>query len=124
MGAELKSYFKNCDTENIKQFLTSKDAKLTDFHYSLRKASQKGFAEIVKLTLKNPEVYPPLDNNQPLHLAIASGHDKIVKLLLKDPRVVTYIRRENHHDGRYVRCMWNYEDGPLVWTSKPNQTHL
>lgn len=54
---------------------------------ALKKASENGHLQIVKLLLKDKRVDPSISFNYPLFSAVKYNHYKVVKLLLEDERV-------------------------------------
>ena len=56
-------------------------------NYAIRYAAENGYADIVKLLLKDKRVDPAAGYNYAIRYAAANDHYDVVKLLLKDKRV-------------------------------------
>jgi hypothetical protein len=77
----------------VKEILTKYFDDIPSFNlaagnnYAIRKASQLGFVEIVKLLMSHSLVDPSVDNNFTIISALNGGHVELAKLLLSDDRI-------------------------------------
>jgi ankyrin repeat protein len=76
----------NNDIESVKKYLKIIDPSASD-NYAIRKASNRGYTEVVKLLLSDPRVNPSASQNEAIRDASDRGHAETVKLLLTDHRV-------------------------------------
>jgi ankyrin repeat protein len=82
---EFKSYIDSNDVKNVESMLNSIDPTLNN-NYAIRTASENGYAEIVRLLLKDGRADPANNNNDPIKRASSRGRTEVVRLLLEDGR--------------------------------------
>lgn len=72
----------NNDIKNVKKYLKIADPGAND-NYAIRRSSEKGYTEIVRLLIQNPRVDLGARYESPIRLASKNGHTEVVRLLLK-----------------------------------------
>lgn len=80
-----KALKKGISAEYLKLYLPSIFA--SGSNYAIKKASQKGHLEVVKLLLDSEKVDSSAENNYAIKQALKNGHVKVVRLLLADERI-------------------------------------
>ena len=75
-----------------------------DNNIAIKRASNDGHLEVVKLLLKDPRVDPSAQDNCAIRWASDDEHLEVVELLLKDPRVQvkSYELNQNFHSKEQI----------------------
>lgn len=77
----------------VKDLLKLKGIEQTEYNDAIRLASHKGYTEVVKALLEDPNVDPSCGGNYPIRSAMIKGYTDLVELLLKYPNVDPYCNR-------------------------------